>query len=151
MVLGALLREGPAAALAELDAPGARSVTFDHDARKVSAADVEADLARQGLTVLGRYGHRIANEFCVDLLAAALHGHRQTHAVAADENSATVTNTDGLGVRIELGPGCRFSDAVTTRVDAPTADSLRLHRVLTDDLEIVAPEGGDFAYRIVLP
>ena len=89
-------------------------------------------------------GHRVANEFCVDLLAAALHGHRQTHAVAADGRSATVTNDDGLAVRLELGPGCRFSDGVTTPLDAPTADSLRLHRVLTDDLEIVAPDGGDF-------
>ena len=96
-------------------------------------------------------GHRVANEFCVDLLAAALHGHRQTHAVAADGRSATVTNTDGLGVRIELGSGCRFSDGVTTPMDVPTADSLRLHRVLTDDLEIIAPDGGAFTYRIVLP
>jgi len=96
-------------------------------------------------------GHRVANEFCVDLLAAALHGRRQAHAVAADGRSATVTNDDGLSVRVELGPGCRFSDGVTTPADAPTADSLRLHRVLTDDLEIVAPDGGEFDYRIVLP
>ena len=84
-------------------------------------------------------GHRVANEFCVDLLAAALDGHRQRHTVAADGRSATVTNDDGLSVRLDLGPGCRFSDGVTTPADAPTADSLRLHRVLTDDLEIVAP------------
>ena len=96
-------------------------------------------------------GHRVANEFCVDLLAAALHGRRQAHAVAADGRSATVTNDDGLAVRLELGRGCRFADGVTTPADAPTADSLRLHRVLTDDLEIVAPDGGDFSYRIVLP
>ena len=96
-------------------------------------------------------GHRVANEFCVDLLAAALHGRRQTHAVAPDGRSATVTNDDGLTVRLELGRGCRFADGVTTPMDAPTADSLRLHRVLTDDLEIVAPDGGDFSYRIVLP
>jgi hypothetical protein len=96
-------------------------------------------------------GHRVANEFCVDLLAAALDGHRQRHTVAADGCSATVTNDDGLSVRLELGSGCRFSDGVTTPADAPTADSLRLHRVLTDDLELVAPDGGDFAYRIVLP
>jgi hypothetical protein len=36
-------------------------------------------------------------------------------------------------------------------VDARTAESLRVHRVMTDDLEIVAPDGGDFDYRIVLP
>jgi hypothetical protein len=95
-------------------------------------------------------GHRVANEFCVDLLAATMNGRRQRHEVAEDGRSAVVTNDD-LQVRLELGPGCRFSDGVTTPADAPTADSLRLHRVLTDDLEIVAPEGGDFSYRIVLP
>jgi hypothetical protein len=96
-------------------------------------------------------GHRVANEFCVDLLAAALLGRRQAHAVAEDGRSATVTNDDGLAVRLELGRGCQFADGVTTPMGAPTADSLRLHRVLTDDLEIVAPDGGDFSYRIVLP
>ena len=96
-------------------------------------------------------GHRVANEFCVDLLAAALHGRRQRPAVAADGRSATVTNDDGLAVRLELGPGCEFSAGVLTPPDAPTADSLRLHRVLTDDLEILAPDGGGFGYRIVLP
>jgi hypothetical protein len=93
----------------------------------------------------------VSNEFCVDLLAAALRGRRQAHAVAADGRSATVTNDDGLAVRLELGPNCRFTDGVVAPADAPTVDSLRLHRVLTDDLEIVAPDGGEFSYRIVLP
>jgi hypothetical protein len=96
-------------------------------------------------------GHRVANEFCVDLLAAALHGRRQAHDVAADGRSATVTNEDGLTVRLELGDGCTFSDAACAPLHPPSVDSLRLHRVMTDDLEIVAPDGGDFAYRIVLP
>ena len=54
-------------------------------------------------------------------------------------------------MRLELGDGCTFSDAARAPLDPPTVDSLRLHRVMTDDLEIVAAEGGDFAYRIVLP
>ena len=29
--------------------------------------------------------------------------------------------------------------------------TLRLHRVMTDNVEIVAPDGGDFGYRIMLP
>jgi hypothetical protein len=98
-----------------------------------------------------RPGHRVANELCVDLLRAALHGRRQTPAIAADRRSGTVTNDDGLAVRIELGTGCEFSDAACAPLDPPTAESLRLHRVMTDNLEIVAPDGGDFAYRIVLP
>jgi hypothetical protein len=98
-----------------------------------------------------RPGHRIANEFCVDLLASALLGRRQTHAVATDGRSATVSNDDGLSVRLELGPGCVFSAATSTPLETPTADSLRLHRVMTDALEVVAPDGGDFSYRIVLP
>ncbi len=97
-------------------------------------------------------GHRVANEFCVDLLAAALHGRRQTHAVAPDGRSATVTNDDGLSVRVVLESDCTFSAAAAaTPLDAPTADHLRLHRVMTDNLEIVATDGGDFAYRIELP
>ena len=98
-----------------------------------------------------RPGHRVANEFCVDLRAAALEGQRQTHAVADDGLSATVTNKAGLAVTVELGAGCAFSAATRLPLEPPTVESLRLHRVMTDDLEIVAPAGGDFDYRIVLP
>ena len=35
-------------------------------------------------------GHRVANEFCVDLHAAALQGRRQAAAVSADRRTATV-------------------------------------------------------------
>jgi len=97
-------------------------------------------------------GHRIANEFCVDLWAAAMKGQRQSHRVARDGRSADVMHVEGkLGVRIELGSRCEFSAATSAPVDARTAESLRVHRVMTDDLEIVAPAGGDFDYRIVLP
>ena len=67
--------------LHDVDEFGAFRKTVHLDGRTVHVAyqDVEP-------------GHRVANEFCVDLLAAALHGHRQTHAVAADGRSATVTN-----------------------------------------------------------
>lgn len=64
-VLGALLREGPAAALAELDTDSVHTVTFDHDVRKVARADVETALAGEGLRVVGRYGHRIGNDLRV--------------------------------------------------------------------------------------
>jgi hypothetical protein len=96
-----------------------------------------------------RPGHRIANEFCVDLLAAALHGTRQNHEVADDGRSATVTNDAGLAVRLELGGGCAFTEAAGTPI-GPT-EALRLHRVMTDNLEIVATDGGLLTYRVVLP
>jgi hypothetical protein len=96
-------------------------------------------------------GHRVANEFCVDLWAAAMQGRRQTATVAADGRSAEVVNEAGLAVRVELGAGCEFSAAARAPQDPPTVETLRLHRVMTDDLEIVAPGGGDFDYRVVLP
>jgi hypothetical protein len=96
-------------------------------------------------------GHRVANEFCVDLWAAAMQGRRQAATVAADGRSAEVVNEAGLRVRLELGSGCEFSAATLAPQDQPTVETLRLHRVMTDDLEIVAPNGGDFDYRIVLP
>ncbi|GAA5118503.1 hypothetical protein [Pseudonocardia adelaidensis] len=96
-------------------------------------------------------GHRVANEFCVDLWAAAMQGSRQAAVVAADGRSAEVVNEAGLAVRLELGHGCEFSAAVRAPHDPPTVETLRLHRVMTDDLEIVAPDGRDFDYRIVLP
>jgi hypothetical protein len=96
-------------------------------------------------------GHRVANEFCVDLWAAAMQGKGQTATVSADGRSAEVVNEAGLAVRVELGPGCEFSAAARAPQDRPTVETLRLHRVMTDDLEIVAPEGGDFAYQVVLP
>jgi hypothetical protein len=97
-----------------------------------------------------RPGHRVANEFCVDLWASAMDGQRQTHTVASDGASAEVSNGT-LAVRVELGGNCEFSSATRAPLDPPTVASLRVHRVMTDDLEIVCPAGGDFDYRIVLP
>jgi hypothetical protein len=97
-----------------------------------------------------RPGHRVANEFCVDLEAAALRGARQRVVVDPDGASATITNA-GLVVRIDQLRGCEFSEAPRTPLVPPTADAPRLRRVMTDDLEVVAPPGGAFAYRVTLP
>ena len=80
--------------LHDVDEFGAFRKTVHLDGRTVHVAyqDVEP-------------GHRVANEFCVDLLAAALHGHRQTHAVAADGRSATVTNTTASACGSSSGRG----------------------------------------------
>ncbi|HWM56266.1 MAG TPA: hypothetical protein VNO83_00415, partial [Pseudonocardia sp.] len=95
-----------------------------------------------------RPGHTVTNEFCVDLLTAAMGGQRQTTAV--DARSATVSS-GSIAVRVEPAAGCAFSPATLAPVDPPTVATLRLHRVLTDVVEIVAPDGGDFGYRVTLP
>lgn len=81
-------------------------------------------------------GHRVANEFCVDLHAAALRGVRQAGVV--DHDRATVSNADGLAATVVLGSGCAFAGPPT-------------HRVMTDTVEVVATGGGTFDYRIELP
>ncbi|WP_232666759.1 hypothetical protein [Pseudonocardia sp. TRM90224] len=98
-----------------------------------------------------RPGHTVDNEFCVDLHAAALDGTRQAAAVEPDGRSASVTNDDKVSVRVVLGAGCEFSGATHGCQNGPTVESLRLHRVMTDNVEIVAPAGGAFDYRIELP
>lgn len=70
-VLQTLTRQGPERALAELDAETWESVTFQHAGRKVSAAAVAAGLTDLGLTVVGDYGGRIANDLLVDDAAKA--------------------------------------------------------------------------------
>ncbi|MEJ3653018.1 hypothetical protein WEH80_08540 [Actinomycetes bacterium KLBMP 9759] len=98
-----------------------------------------------------RPGHTVDNEFCVDLHAAALDGTRQVAAVEPDGRSAAVTNDEKVSVRVVLGAGCEFSVATRGGHDNPTVESMRLHRVMTDNVEIVAPDGGAFGYRIELP
>lgn len=95
-----------------------------------------------------RPGHVVANEFCVDLWAAAVRGQRQAPDVQG--RTARVTNDAGLAVTVELGAGCDFSAATLLPSDPPTVESLRLHRVMTDNIEIVGRDS-DFAYSIVLP
>ncbi|WP_328530381.1 methyltransferase domain-containing protein [Nocardioides sp. NBC_00368] len=66
MVLRQLVTGGPQAALTELRADTKRAVTFDHDVRKVSMGDLEAELAAAGLRLTGRFGTRIANDLLTD-------------------------------------------------------------------------------------
>jgi len=65
-VLRALVRDGPRAALDELAAERAAVVTFQTDARKVTAGETESELVAAGLRPLGLYGNRIANDLIVD-------------------------------------------------------------------------------------
>lgn len=66
MVLRQLVTGGPEAALTELRADTKRTVTFDHDVRKVPMDDLEAELAAAGLRLTGRFGTRIANDLLTD-------------------------------------------------------------------------------------
>ncbi|WP_300681407.1 methyltransferase domain-containing protein [Nocardioides sp.] len=65
-VLRELLNGGPAAALNELHAERAKVETFQTDARKVDLTTTMADAAAAGLTPVGIFGNRIANDLLVD-------------------------------------------------------------------------------------
>lgn len=65
-VLRELLNGGPVAALAELHAERARVEMFHTDARKVSVEAVANEAAEAGMTRVGLYGNRIANDLLPD-------------------------------------------------------------------------------------
>jgi len=65
-VLSALVRTGPADALASLGAESERSVTFDTEVRKLDPEVTAAELAALGASVVARYGGRIANDLITD-------------------------------------------------------------------------------------
>ena len=65
-VLSALVRTGPADALASLGAEAERSVTFDTEVRKLDPDATAAELAALGAPVVARYGGRIANDLITD-------------------------------------------------------------------------------------
>jgi S-adenosylmethionine-dependent methyltransferase len=66
MVLRQLVTSGPAAAMAELGAESKHAVLVDHDIRKVEMGELEDGLGEVGLSVLRRYGSRIANDLLTD-------------------------------------------------------------------------------------
>lgn len=65
-VIMRLTREGPDAALAELDSPAFESTTFATTGRRVTAEETEAALTRLGLTPVGRYAARVVNDYLAD-------------------------------------------------------------------------------------
>lgn len=65
-VLRALVNDGPAAAASELHAERLEVKTFKTDARNVDVDQVQSDAAAAGLTLVGRYGNRIANDLLID-------------------------------------------------------------------------------------
>lgn len=65
-VIMRLTREGPEAALAELQTDEFDSATFGATGRKVSADEVEGQMLEAGLVPLGRYAARVANDYVAD-------------------------------------------------------------------------------------
>lgn len=65
-VIMRLTREGPEAAMAELEADEYDSATFATTGRKVTAEEVEAEMSGSGLVVVGRYAARVANDYVTD-------------------------------------------------------------------------------------
>lgn len=65
-VLTTFLREGPAAALAELGAVTARTETFGTDMRKIALPELLAGMGRAGLEVVEVYGGRIVGDLLLD-------------------------------------------------------------------------------------
>lgn len=66
MVLRQLVSAGPTSALSELRAETKRAVLFDHDVRKIEMSELEDALTAVGLSVVRRYGTRIANDLLTD-------------------------------------------------------------------------------------
>lgn len=66
MVLAALVRSGPRAALEQLSAATARTVTFGTDVRKLEVDDVAEELRGRGCRVVSHTGGRVANDLVVD-------------------------------------------------------------------------------------
>lgn len=65
-VIMRLTREGPEAALAELESDVYESSTFAITGRKVTVDDAAADLRDAGLVLVGRYAARVANDYLND-------------------------------------------------------------------------------------
>lgn len=65
-VVGRLVREGPEAALAELERDDMESATFATTARTVTREEVEQQLGAAGLEVVGRYAARVAGDYVAD-------------------------------------------------------------------------------------
>jgi hypothetical protein len=164
------------AATADAEHPMAAPETLEELAAQLTQDRVDKVAGRRGIVVsdpegFGRFrktirldgrtvqiayqgtepGHLVANELSVDLWSAAIQGQRQTRTVSTDGRTVTVSNGPRLAADVTLGRSCEFSRATLAPLNPPTVETLRLHRVMTDNVEILAPGGGDFEYHITLP
>jgi hypothetical protein len=141
----------------------------DHRARSESGAepviwhdddlDLTKTIALDGRRITVTYqdapaGHRVGNEFSVDLRSAMTGRGFHTRTVHPAAGTATFTGATGGRVTITPGPGCRLSpasllaDLAEARRRGMAVDFLRLHRVLTDAVVVECDDGGPFRYTI---
>lgn len=66
LVLSRLVREGPAAAAAELDRDFTETKSFQRVVRKIGFDEMREDMAAAGLEVVAQYGGRCVNDLLVD-------------------------------------------------------------------------------------
>lgn len=86
--------------------------------------------------------HIVANELCGDVYRALLFGDaNQRHAPS--RSSVTILNLEGATVTLTLGDNCAFT-ASTREGDK----NRRLHRVMTDCIEITSMAPGAFSYHL---
>jgi hypothetical protein len=99
-------------------------------------------------------GHLVGNEFCLDVRAALTTGAFQQRARDPDWSAFRLTGPGGLHVTLTPGDGCRLTapafvhDIAGAAAQGIAEDWLRLHRVLTDAVELACPDGGAFAYTV---
>lgn len=99
-------------------------------------------------------GHRVDNEFCVDLFAGVHRGELLERHVDTP-GVITVAMPERGAVRVGLRDGCRFTEVSLLRDVAHAegrglgAEFLQLHRVLTDTVQVEATDTA-FGYDIDL-
>ncbi|MBF0153315.1 MAG: hypothetical protein HQL64_06200 [Magnetococcales bacterium] len=106
-------------------------------------------ISLDGRTLTIRYidvqpGHLVANEFCTDI-HDAVQPERRHRLHWVDDQTVEFWSGERCKARLELLERCTL-----TAETQEGEENLRLHRALTDCINIEAPEGGAFAYRIIV-
>ena len=99
-------------------------------------------------------GHRVGNEFSVDLRAAM--SGRGFHTRTVDPAAGTATFKGAKGGSVTITPGAKRHLSAESLLASPEeaeeqgrpVDFLRLHRVLTDAVVVECENDGDFGYTI---
>ena len=99
-------------------------------------------------------GHRVGNEFCLDVHAAMTKGLFHSRCPGRDDRTFRLAGRDGLQVTLTARWGCQLAptalvhDLETAIAQGIGEDWQRLHRVMTDAAELTSPRGGAFHYTI---
>jgi hypothetical protein len=99
-------------------------------------------------------GHRVGNEFCLDVHAAMAKGEFHSRTSERNSRKFRLTGPGGLQVTLTARTGCELAPTAFVH-DLETAigqgigeDWQRLHRVMTDAVELTCLPGGAFHYTI---